>query len=130
MGFYVSAWFGLLVVAVLNGAVRQFTFGRHLSELRAHQWSTLLGVFLISGAVWWIIGYRPPHSGAQALGIGLLWSALTVAFETFMGRVLSKRSWPEVWSDYDLRAGRVWLLFLGWLALAPWVAYHLVRGTP
>ena len=127
---YLVSWIGLLVVAVLNGALRQFTFGKRLPELRAHQWSTLTGSIFIGLAVWLVIRVRPPHSGAHALQIGLLWTFLTVAFETFMGRVLSKRSWAEVGADYDLRAGRVWVLFLVWLTVAPWVFYQLTARAP
>ena len=127
---YLVAWIGLLVVAVLNGALRQFTFGKHLPELRAHQWSTLTGSIFIGLAVWLVVRVRPPHSAAHALQIGALWSLLTVTFETFMGRVISRRSWAEVVADYDLRAGRVWVLFLVWLTVAPCFFYQLTARAP
>ena len=116
---YLLAWFVLLLIAVLNGALRQTTFGRTLPELRAHQLSTLIGAVLIGAAIWFIVRAWPPASARDALAVGGLWLILTVAFECFMGIVLLHRSWPQVLADYDLAAGRVWLLFLIWLALAP-----------
>jgi hypothetical protein len=120
---YVLAWFALLVVAVANGALRQFTFGRRMSELRAHQLSTLTGSVLVGIVVWAVIRAWPPSSSGQALLVGLIWLVLTVAFEFFMGLVLARRPLSQVLHDYNLAAGRVWVLFLIWLTLAPWVFY-------
>jgi hypothetical protein len=35
--------------------------------------------------------------------------------------VLAHRPLSQVLQDYNLLAGRVWVLFLIWLTLAPWV---------
>lgn len=120
---YVLAWFALLVLAVANGALRQFTFGKRMSELRAHQLSTLTGSVLIGIFIWLVIRTWPPSSSGQALLIGLIWLVLTVTFEFFMGLVLARRPLRQVLHDYNLAAGRVWVLFLIWLTLAPWVFY-------
>jgi hypothetical protein len=122
---YLLAWFALLVIAVANGALRQFTFGKYMSELRAHQLSTLIGAVLIGVLVWLLVGKWPPSSGRQALLVGLMWLVLTVAFEFFMGLVLAGRPLSQVLHDYNLFAGRLWVLFLVWLTAAPWVFYRL-----
>jgi hypothetical protein len=54
---------------------------------------------------------------------------LTVLFETAMGRFIQHRSWPELVRDYNLFAGRVWVLFLVWLALAPYLFYRLCHAA-
>ncbi len=126
---YVLAWVGMLVIAVANGALRQAAFAKVMSELRAHQLSTLTGSVLIGLFIWLVIRRWPPSSGRQALLIGLVWLLLTVAFEFFMGLVLVlvHRSLAEVLHDYNLLEGRVWVLFLIWLTLAPWAFFRL-RG--
>ena len=48
-----------------------------------------------------------------------------VAFEMFMDLVLARRPLAQVLHDYDIMAGRVWILFLVWLAAAPWLFYTL-----
>jgi len=63
----------------------------------------------------------------QALQIGLVWLLLTVAFETFMGLVLADQPLSAVLHEYNLVVGRVWVLFLIWLAAAPWVFWRLRR---
>ena len=125
---YILAWIGLLVIAVANGALRQATFAKVMPELRAHQLSTFVGSVFIGLFVWVVIRSWPPSSSAQALLIGFIWLLLAIAFESIMGLVLAHRPWPQVLHDYNLMAGRVWVLFLVWLALAPWVFYSF--GTP
>ena len=122
---YVILWPVLLVVAVGNGALREATFAKAMPELRAHQLSTAIGSVLIGALIWGFIHLWPPASGLEALMVGFVWLGLTVAFEFFMGLVLRKRPVGEVLADYNLFAGRVWVLFLVWIAVAPWLFYRL-----
>jgi hypothetical protein len=122
---YMLAWIPMLVIAVANGALRQLTFARIMSEPRAHQLSTLIGSACIGVFIWFVIRTWPPSSSRQALFIGLLWGLLTVAFESFMGLVLQHRPLPQVLHEYNLLAGRVWVLFLIWLFVAPWLFFRL-----
>jgi hypothetical protein len=94
-----------------------------MTELRAHQLSTLTGSVLIGFFIWLVIHTWPPASGRQALLIGVGWLILTVVFEFFMGLVLARRPLSQVLHDYNLMAGRLWVLFLIWLVLAPWVFF-------
>lgn len=126
---YVLAWVPMLVIAVANGALRQATFARVMPELRAHQLSTLIGSVLMGIFIWFVVRTWPPNSSREALLIGLVWLVLTVAFEFFMGLVLARRPLSDVLHDYNLRAGRVWVLFLVWLTLAPWVFFRLQQGA-
>jgi hypothetical protein len=125
---YVLAWFPMLVIAVANGAVRQLTFAKVMSEPHAHQLSTLIGSLCIGAFIWFVVRTLPPSSSRQALFIGLVWVLLTVTFESFMGLVLQHRPVQEVFSEYNLFAGRVWTLFLVWLGVAPWIFFRLRRA--
>ncbi|HEY0946152.1 MAG TPA: hypothetical protein VGD81_12825 [Opitutaceae bacterium] len=122
------AWFLLLVVAIANGALREATFGKRMSELRAHQLSTLIGAAGVGVLIWFVMRAWPPATARQALGVGVMWVGLTVAFECFMVVAMLRRPLADVLRDYNLWAGRVWLLFLLWLALAPWLFFRLQRA--
>lgn len=126
---YVLAWVPMLVIAIANGALRQATFAKVMPELRAHQLSTVIGSVLIGLFIWFVVRTWPPSSSRQALHIGLVWLVLTVAFEFFMGLVLAHRPLSQVLNDYNPLAGRVWILFLIWLTLAPWVFFRLRRAA-
>jgi len=115
----------MLFIAIANGALRQFTFGKMLPELLAHQLSTAIGSVAIGMFIYAVIRIRPPSSVKQALAIGLVWLSLTVTFEFVFGRLIMHRPWTQLLNDYNLAGGRVWALFLVWLTLAPYIFFRL-----
>jgi len=82
---YLAAWLVMLLVSVANGAARDFTYGRHLGELAAHQISTASGVLLL-GAVLAFLAFniRTPwrrragvflgDAGSEFLGLAIAWA--------------------------------------------------------
>ena len=125
MGKYLIAWFVMLLVSVANGALRQFTFGKYLDEKNAHQISTVIGILLLGIVIRAFVRRYPPVSGRQALLIGLLWMALTIAFEFLFFHYVGGRSWTELLANYNLFEGRVWVAVLAWVAIAPYVFFRL-----
>jgi hypothetical protein len=119
----------MLFIAIANGALRQFTLGKYMPEIHAHQLSTAIGSILIGLFIFAVIRIWPPSSTKQALAIGLIWLLLTVIFEFTFGRLVMHRPWSLLFHDYDLVAGRVWVLFLVWLALAPYVFFRLRKAA-
>ena len=41
---YVLAWIPMVVIAIANGAIREGWYGKHVSELQAHQVTTVTSV--------------------------------------------------------------------------------------
>ena len=122
---YILLWFVMLIIAICNGALRETTFGKVMPELRAHQLSTLIGGVFMGAFIWLVIHEWPPSSSGAALTIGAVWLCLTISFECFMGLVLRKRPLAEVLAYYNLLAGRVWVLLLLWIMVAPWLFFVL-----
>ena len=122
---YVLAWIPMLGIAVANGAFRQLVLANAMSELHAHQLSTLIGSVCIGAFIWFVIRTWPPASWRQALLIGLLWGLFTIAFESVMGLAIQHRSATQILHEYNLMAGRLWPLFLVWLILAPLLFFHI-----
>ncbi len=121
---YAVAWMGLAVLGVLNGSVRVLTYGKLMPELAAHQLSTVTGILLIAYAVSQFHRRWPIRSRGEAVAIGLMWLCMTVIFEFGFGHYLMGHSWARLLHDYNLMQGRVWSLFLLWLALVPWWVYR------
>ena len=117
----------MVVLGILNGALRELTYGRVVGELAAHQLSCLSGVLLFGLYAWWVPGRRPLARAGQALSVGLAWAGLTVGFEFLFGRFVAGHSWERLLADYDLAAGRLWSLVLLVLAALPWLVSRL-RG--
>jgi hypothetical protein len=124
---YVLAWFPMLLTAMANGDLRQLVFARAMPELRAHQLSTAIGLVLIGLFIWAVIRIWPLSSARQTLSIGLVWLALTVAFEFVFGRFVMHQPWSRLLNDYNLFEGRLWAVFLIWLTIAPYVFFRIRR---
>jgi hypothetical protein len=124
---YLLAWFPMVPIAIANGAVREAWYGPHLTELRAHQVSTLGGLLLFGLYIWLVVRRWRPGTGAQAILVGVLWLAMTVAFEFLFGHFVAGHSWDRLLHDYDLLAGRLWVLIPAWITLAPYLFFRLAR---
>jgi len=124
---YLVAWVPMVAIAVLNGAVRDAWYAKRTSELRAHQLSTASLLLLLGAYIWFIIGLLPPGSGAEALAVGLVWLVLTLAFEFLFGHFVARRAWSRILHDYNVLAGRIWLLVPMWVAIAPYAFLMLQR---
>lgn len=62
-----------------------------------------------------------PGNG-DALRIGALWVAMTVAFEFLAGHYLFGNTWDRLLADYNVLQGRIWALVLITTFLAPRLA--------
>jgi hypothetical protein len=126
---HIGFWFVLLIIAIVNGWLRESTYGRQLAELPAHQLSTLLGIALtgLAFAVW--TRWFRVTSVSQAVTVGGAWLAMTVAFEWVFGHFVAGHSWSRLLHDYNLFAGRVWPVFLVWIAALPWLGFRYGRGA-
>ena len=118
----VIIWFVLLILAVLNGGVRDTWLSPRLGDAVGRALSTLLLSALILLTTWLTIGWIRPGAARAALSIGALWLALTLAFEFLVGHYGFRKSWGELFADYDLRRGRIWVLVLLVTFLAPLLA--------
>jgi hypothetical protein len=113
-------WLVMLIVAVCNGAFREFVLVPRLGQGVAHVASTLILCACIGTVVYFAIPRILPRSAGDAVSIGAGWLLLTLAFEFGFGR-LRGRSWVDLLADYDVLNGRIWLLVLIVTLLAPLV---------
>jgi hypothetical protein len=125
MLIFILLWVGLLFLAIINGALRDFTYLKTLGEHRAHQLSTILLLLLISVYSYFVFGYWNLGSEKEAILVGVLWLILTLAFEFLFGHFVAKHSWEKLLRDYNIFKGRLWILILIWTAIVPMV-YYLV----
>ncbi len=118
-------WIAMLLVSVANGTVRDLGYAPHLhlSELAAHQISTVTELVLLWAVMAAHFHWHPPRSRSQAWGIGGVWMLMTVAFEFLFFHYVGHRPWSELLAAYDLSRGRLWALVPLWLLLGP-VLFH------
>jgi hypothetical protein len=122
---YAVAWLVMPVIGIINGTIREYGYKNALGELRAHQVSTITGIILFGFYIWALSLRWKIQSSAQAIAIGLMWLVMTVAFEFLFGHYVIKHPWSKLLYDYNVFEGRIWVLVLLWILVAPYVFYKL-----
>lgn len=113
------AWLVLLALAVVNGAAREAWLIPRIGASAGHAVSSLSLSALIFLLSWLTIGWINPATARDAFLIGLVWLALTLAFEFLAGHYVFRTPWNELLADYDVLSGRIWVLVLLTTTLAP-----------
>jgi hypothetical protein len=122
------AWLLLLAFAVANGAFRSMVLEMFLPPLPAHWLSSLIlmtATFLVALAL--VRLTRIQRRPRTLLWVGVIWGVLTALFELVLNRLILGLPWPSVFVDYNLLAGRLWLIVLAMFVAAPHLAARYLR---
>ena len=122
---YMLAWLGLMLIGILNGILRVGTYGQVIAELTAHQLSTLTGVFFMGIYVCWLSRRWPLPSVGMAWLVGFIWLGMTICFEFLFGHYIMGHPWDRLLEDYNIFAGRIWIVVLFWITIAPRIFYGI-----
>jgi hypothetical protein len=115
----VLIWWALLAIASINGLVREVVLIPRMGEVAGRAISTLaLSAFIVM-LTWISIGWIAPRSAQQAWAVGVLWVALTLAFELLAGHYVFHNPWSRLLEDYNIVRGRIWILVLIATLLSP-----------
>ena len=108
-----AVWPLFLVIAVSLGAVREAVVRPALGEQAAHVIGTLLFIAAMLAITWLFVGKIGGTVEPLDLWlIGLMWMAMTMCFEFGFFHVVAGVPWEELLADYNLFAGRLWVLVL------------------
>ena len=123
-----AVWLVIIVAESVSGAIRSLWLIPAVGEGRASQIGFAVGVIIIVTTAWLFIRWMNPEKLSHLLLIGLLWAALTLAFEVALGRLVLNYSWERIVLDYYIAEGGLMLIGLGVLLFAPLLAATL-RGA-
>lgn len=121
-------WAGILLFAILNGAVRELLISPRTGPMTGHIVSTLLLSAMVILAAWVSGPWLAPRSVGECLTIGGWWVGLTLTFEFLAGHYLFGKPWPTLLADYNLLQGRIWLLVPVVTLLSPLWVYRTRQG--
>lgn len=124
---YVVAWFGMMLIAIVNGVLRDLAYKAYVGELAAHQISTISLLVLFTGYFRVLTIRWPIESSRQAWIIGGIWFLMTEVFEFGMGLLAGGASWSTLLRAYNVFAGQVWILIPVWVLVAPAVFFRYVQ---
>ena len=111
-GRAVTVWVAILILASINGAVRDLLLTPRLGDTLARALSTIVLSVVVLSVTWFTVAWIHLRTQPDALLVGLLWVTLTLAFDLFAGHYLFHKPWSTLLADYDLRRGRIWILVL------------------
>jgi hypothetical protein len=112
-------WLLMLGGASVNGALRETLLIPTTGVLAGRAISTLILSLLVVLLTYLTIRWICPRSSREAWSIGGLWVALTLGFEFLGGHFLFGNSWSQLLEEYNVLQGRIWVLVLITIAIAP-----------
>jgi hypothetical protein len=119
-----GGWVLILLVAVINGGIREALIIPRTNEAAGHTISVISLCTAILVLSWLIIGWIRPTTVRAVWRIAAMWVALTLAFEFLAGHYLFGTPWRQLLTDYNIFRGRTWVLVLITTAIAPWLMAH------
>jgi hypothetical protein len=111
-------WLPLPVIGTLNGMLRGFLLNQIFPDFAARQFSSLFMIVWILLYIEVIYEKLNIRKSAHAWITGFTWLFLTVAFEFALGLILGS-SVPSMLADYNLLAGRLWVVALMAILVGP-----------
>lgn len=126
-------WLVLLVLALVNAVIRELTYKPLLTPLIgnwAHQISSITGILLFFGAIYWFLKKEPQSYQQKDLWIaGLLWLIMTVIFETIMNLFGRGLTFRETLQTYYFWQGETWVFVLLSLLVSPFLANQMIAKS-
>jgi hypothetical protein len=120
LGKSALVWVIMAFLMIANGALRELLVAPRAGAYAGHVISVFAGAMVIMGVTYMFVRkYGSGLSRRAAWRIGGLWLALTVAFEFGFFRFVEKVPWSTLLADYNILRGRLWLVILITVLLAP-----------
>ncbi len=116
-----AVWVGILVLAVVNGLVREAVLIPRLGTALGMPLSGLLLSCLIVAVAYLTLPWLVARGSSQLWSIGLGWLALTLIFEFSFG-LLRGQTLATILEAYTFKDGNLWPMVLVVTAVAPWLA--------
>jgi len=117
-----SVWGAILVLAILNGVLREKIL---LPALGSGPGLFLSGVSLAAMILllaWLTLPWLGVTQRAGFLYVGIFWLILTLIFEFSFGMLLQGKSWHSMLQAYTFSNGNIWPLVLLVTGAAPYIA--------
>ncbi len=111
--YSVGLWFVFVVLAIINGAIRNSVYQPKVGEHKGHVISSVIAVCYILVVTYFFVNFiKFSTTLIDLFLVGLFWVTITVFFEFGFGHYVVGHSWSRLLSDYNLMKGRLWILVL------------------
>lgn len=108
-----SAWFLMLIFAIINGILRNEWYSIFVGEYWGHVISSIIAMYAFSVIIQTIFQQNQgSYDIRDPLKIGLSYILMTVSFEFFFGHYIAGHILEYLLADYNILNGRIWSLVL------------------
>lgn len=114
-------WGLIACIEVIHGIVRAKWLAPRVGDFRSRQIGVLTGSILIFITTYLLFPWMEIATPESALRVGILWFICMFIFEMSLGHYVFKFSWKWLLSDFNILKGRLLILGMIFLMLAPWI---------
>ena len=123
----ISIWLMLVILAIVNAAIREKLLAPLLGAGIALPLSGLLLSIFIFAVAYAAIPLFNSSAGRIYIGIGVSWFVLTLAFEILAGHFVGGKPWHDIVQVFNIRKGDLFVAPLITTLISPWLSARL-RG--
>lgn len=117
-----TIWLSFVILAVLNGIIREKILTEYLGEGVALALSGIMLSALIFLTTYLLLPAMGALQASQYRRIGFIWLLLTLAFEFGFGHFVMATPWPNLLAAYKIWEGNLWILVLATTMVAPYLS--------
>jgi hypothetical protein len=125
-------WFVLLLLAIINGIIRDATYKPLLEPIIgnwAHQLSSITGILLFFCAIYLFLKYiNIDYTKRDLWNIGVMWLVMTIIFEFAFGYYVRDSSWSEMLGAYYFWKGELWIFVLISVVIIPQICFRIINN--
>ncbi|WP_372882651.1 hypothetical protein [Psychromonas sp.] len=118
----IGIWLVIVIAAIFNGLFREKILTPLIGARFSLPVSGLLLSLLVLSVAFLFIPLLNEQQQSVYFAVGMLWVALTLAFEFLFGHFVLGKSWQEIILVFDFRKGELFVVVLLITAVSPWLA--------
>jgi hypothetical protein len=123
----IGIWFIIVILAILNGAIREKLLTPNIGSSVALPLSgLLLSILIVSVAFATVPFFGSPESKTYIF-TGVIWFVLTLSFEFLFGHYIAGKPWHEIIQVFNIKKGDLFIVALFATLISPWLSAKL-RG--
>ena len=117
--------FFIMFIEMIHGILRARFLAPHVGDFKSRQIGVFTGSILILLIAYFTLSWINPINSTDAFFIGLIWFIGIFIFEMIVGHYVFKFSWKWIINDFNFFKGRLMILGMIVLALAPMIVGRL-----
>ena len=123
----IGIWFIILILAIVNAAIREKLLAPMVGPGIALAVSGLLLSILIVLVAFVSMPFFGPSQSKTYIFVGTIWFLLTLSFEFLFGHFIAGKPWSEIIQVFNIRKGDLFIIALFMTLISPWLSAKL-RG--